>query len=480
MTEDVADRIRAGVKWLAFGKLATQIGTWAIGIITLRLLNPDVYGLIALATIFVTFISLFEELGLRVKLVQLQHVDPGYIRQVYGLSILTNVVLAAVLVACAPLIAAFFNEPRLTLVIIALALQFVISAPAVIPDAMIKRNLDFRSIATVEIAQGVLAAFTSLALAWLGYGVWSLVVGTIVATLIRTIGLMRISPFHAWPSFRLHGMLDTLKFGGHVTGQRVLWWAYQSYDRFLLGRVFDTHVLGLYYVARDLSSLPLQKLGSTVATASFTGLSRVAADRETFRAYLVKGLHVLSLVAFPICYGVAAVANDLVPILLGPKWPGVDTLVAVLSLIVPFRMLNSPLVEALNSLGRPQSGLASTAIAALLIVAGVSLGAHWGLMGVTLGWVIAYLFAFWQSLLPVARFGGFSAVDIIKAIAPAVLAAVAMLLIVRLARLGIGWPAPSIPGLAISIAIGVAVYGTAIALFDRFGLKLLLGLVRGK
>jgi teichuronic acid exporter len=475
---DVADRVRSGVKWLAFGKFGSQAVTWTFSILTLRLIAPDDYGLLAMASIFILFLALFQELGLRVRLVQLLELDREYVRAVYGMSVLTNVVLASLLIAGAPLIAALFAEPRLTAVVMVLAGQFVISSLAVIPDAMIRRNLDFRAMAAIEIAQGLAAASAALALAWYGFGVWALVAATIVGTSVRTVGLIWVSPFRALPSFRFKGMQETLLFGGHVTGQRVLWWAYTSFDKFLLGRMFDVHTVGLYSVAQHLAHLPLEKMGSTVATASFAGLSRVAGDPPTFRTYLLKGLALLSIVGVPVFLGIAVVAEDLVPLLLGAKWASVAPIVTMICLVMPLRMLNGPLVESLNSVGRPALGMAMTGVTAISVIAGVAIGIRWGAMGVATAWGVAFALSFVGTTIYMLRRLGVSVVGFLRAVLPSVIAGVIMVCVVKLARGHIGPPVPSLPSLLASIVIGATVYVGTIALIDRSGLRLVRGMIR--
>lgn len=475
---DVPAKIRAAVKWLSFGKILSQILAWAFSILTIRLLAPEDYGLMALATVFISFLNLFEELGLRVRLVQIKELDPGYVRDVYGLSILVNCLLAAVLVVASPAIAWFFDEERVRAIVMVMAAQFVISSLAVIPDAMIKRNLDFRAVTIVDICQGFLASSLTLVMAWMGYGVWSLVAGSVSGSLFRTAALMWISPFRAWPRLRLSGMRETLAFGGFVTMQRVAWWIYTRFDRMLLGKAYDTHLVGIYSVGLDLAYLPLEKLGSTVAVAAFTGLSRVANEIATFRTYLLKGINVLSVAMFPVFYGIGAIAFEIVPLLLGKDWLAVAPITLAFCLVMPLRMINGPLTEALNSLGRPAAAMWATIAIAVVVVLGVVGGIGWGPLGVAVGWAVAFPFAFIGNAILVARYVKIGFRDYARVIVPAWIAAGLMMVAVFYTRPLLPWPAPSVPGVIASVAIGVFVYSGVIALLDRNAVRLLLTMLR--
>jgi len=475
---DIPSRIRSGVGWLGFGKLVTQVGSLVFSVLTIRLLSPHDYGLMAIAVVFTYFLSLFAELGLRVKLVQMRTLDPDYVRAVYGLSICTNVVLVAGLMLASPAIAWFFREPEMTAIVCVLSLQFLMTSWAVTPDAMLVRNMEFRVISLIEMAQSFLNAGVTLLLAWLGYGVWSLVCGTISATALRTVLMMWASPFRGTPLFRFRGMGETLSFGGYVIFQRISVWSTLTVDKMLIGRVLDAHVLGFYQVAFDLAYRPLDKFGSVINITAFSGLSRVADEPETFRAYLAKGMKLLAMFGCPVFYGMAAVAPDLIPVLLGERWAPVTPIMQVLCIAMPFHMLLDPLAAAFNSRGRPRLALLVAFRTAIAIGIGISVGLGWGILGVASGWAVGLATGFLTAVLLTVRRIGLSGFALLGAVAPGLVCAAAMTVAVLAVRQWLPWPVPDLRGLAVSVPLGVVFYAAAVALLDRQGLQLLVGFVR--
>ena len=475
---DLGSRIKSGVRWLGVGKATVQIYTWVLTILTMRILEPHVYGLLAIATIFLSFLSLFEELGLRMKLVQMKEFTTEYLRSLYGLSIVTNGILACSLMVAAPLIAVFFKQAELKAVIIVLASQFLVSSLAVIPDAMIKRQLDFRTISIVDIAQAVSAATLTLFLAARGFGVWSLVYGTIAGTVVRTLSLVVASPFRAWPSFNFAGLGPTLRFGGLVTASRLVWWAFSNLDRFLIGRFFDTHLLGVYSGGAQLATMPLDKVGSILNLVSFAGLARAADDLKAFRHYLLRACRLVALMMFPVFFGIAAIAREVVPVVFGPRWLGMETVMAILALSVPARSLSLPLIESLNSLGKPQEVLKCSLVAAVMYVTGILLGLSWGLQGIATGIVLAGGFTFATNLRIVEKNTRVSTLQIVKEVWKPLLASIAMLCLLLVLRPVLPLPFPTLGGLCLSIGVGGAFYLGLIALIDREGFLLLVNLVR--
>jgi teichuronic acid exporter len=471
---DIGDRIRSGARWLGATKVIAQTYTWILTVITMRLLSPDVYGLLAIATIFVSFLALFEELGIRVKLVQMKEYTLEYVRSVYGLSIVVNLTLALALIVFSPLIAAFFNREELALVVAVLAMQFILSSFAVIPDVMLKRELNFSRLALIDLAQGMTGATVTLVLAWLGEGVWALVFGTIAATLVRTVGLLVASPFKSLPSFKFRGLGETLQFGGIVTAQRLVWWTYSNVDRVLIGRFFDTHSLGIYSAGSQLATMPLDKIGNMLNVLSFTGLARAKDDEAQFRHFLVRAATLVSVTLFPIFFGIAVVANELVPLVFGNRWAGMEEVAAIIALSVPARCLSTPLVESLNSLGKPLESLKCTIVTGLLFVLAASIGVAFGIEGVAIGIVAASLLSFANNLRVLGRVAGLAARSILNAISLPLGASMIMGISLALIRPLLPFEFPSVQGLLVSIVFGAGIYSAILFAFDRAAFNLAL------
>ena len=475
---DVADKIRSGARWLGAAKAVTQLYTWVLTVVVMRLLVPEDYALMAMAGVFLAFIVQFEELGLRVKLVQMKDYTVEYARSVYGLVLVTNFALVATLALASPFIADFFSQERLIPIIIVLSFGMMIGALGSIPDALIKRELDFRSLALVDVVRNVIASTSTLALAAMGFGVWSLVFSALIGSVIGTIGLFIASPFRSAPSFNFKGMGDTLHFGGLVMLQRLVWWAYSGLDSLLIGRFYPAHALGIYGTAGQLATLPLEKVGSILNVLSFTGLSRVNQDREMFRHYLARATKLVSLVLFPAFFGIAAIANEFAPVLLGERWSGLGTIAAILALSAPARCISSVVVESLNSLGKPQLHLRCMIVTAALFAIGIVAGLPIGLEAIAIGVVVASAAACLHNMILVCAQVEMPLSRLLVGMWQPTAAGIAMLLALTALRPLLPIEFPSALGLGATVAMGIAIYGGLIAAFDRDGFGLVLGFVR--
>src|SRR5689334_118598 len=195
-------RVLSAVRWSAGAKLASQSLSWVITIVVIRLLRPEDYGLMAMATIFVGLLTLFNELGV-----------------------------------AAPIIAMFFDEPRLVLLMRVLALQFVIVAFSVVPQSLLERELSFKRRSLADLVSTTIGALATLVLAFLGHGVWALVWGNLAQLSSNMVLVNLARPYLRWPSFKLAGLRDVATFGGYVSMARLLWYFYAQADIFIGGRL---------------------------------------------------------------------------------------------------------------------------------------------------------------------------------------------------------------------------------------------------
>lgn len=165
----------SGLRWVAGAKLLGQVVTWGITIVVMRILSPEDYGVLAMATVLVAFLAMMAQFGVGAAAVQAADMDDGKLRQIFGLVILINSSLFLLLFLTAPLVGWFFEEPRLVAIIRVLGLQFVLMMFSVIPSSQLSRKLDFKGQSLVELSGAIASSLTALASALAGLGVWSLV-----------------------------------------------------------------------------------------------------------------------------------------------------------------------------------------------------------------------------------------------------------------------------------------------------------------
>jgi len=378
------------IRWSAVERISVQLITWALTLWVVRLLSPADYGLMAMATVCTTFLSLINELGLASAIVQRHELTHNLLRQAVGYVFLVNSVCFVGLSAAAPLIARFFGEDRLALIVCVLAFDFVIQAPGVVPLALLVRGLEFRRKSVVEVAARILSGVLTLGLALAGEGVWALVWGSLLGSVVRSVGFIVVSGFKPSPSFSLSELSEVVAFGGTVMMQRILWFAYTQADIFLIGRLLGGEALGFYSVAVHLGSLPMQKLNAIINQLTLPTFSRLRSQDASVAFYAHKAIRFLSLFAFPVFFGISAVAPEITAGILGEKWLPALVPLALMSLIMPLRMVGAPISEILNAIGKPGVVLGNVVLTMVVIVPAILIGTMWDVTGVCLAWILVY------------------------------------------------------------------------------------------
>jgi O-antigen/teichoic acid export membrane protein len=402
----------SALKWAMAAKLVIQIVSWAGTLVVVRLLTPEDYGLMAKVAVVCAIAEVIAEFGLGSAIVRAAAITRDELRKIYGASLLFAVGVTMAVTAAAPLLARLFQEPRLTWPIAGASLQIVIAAAAVIPAAMATRELSFRPLAKIEMVVGVTSISATLLLALLGAGVWSLVLGALSGAIVRSTALLMIGE-RLRPLFSLRGIGEHLKFGMTLVGNRVGYLVVVQSD-ILIGSAFlSTTEIGQYSVALQLATLPMTKVMGTINQITLPAVARQQDDPPRVRRALLRSIGLISLIAFPVLWGISAVAPELVSVLFGPKWRQVVPALTILPLVVPVRMVCSVMFSTSLALGNRNVDLRNTIVNFVLLPSGFFVGAHWGLVGLSSAWLVSVPLAYAFSVPAMLRFIGIRMRDLV-------------------------------------------------------------------
>jgi teichuronic acid exporter len=469
----------AGLRWTVSVRLFSQIITWGITLLVIRILSPADYGLLAMATVFIAFLSMFSEIGLGAAVVQSSDVNLPLLRRTFGVLLIINLGLMAILFVTAPWIGEFYNEPQLTPIVRVLSLQFFLGGLSVIPDAQLQRRMEFRTRSLLDLSGAVAGSLTTLTMALSGAGVWSLVAGSMLGQTIKTIGTNYYSPFFHLPDFSIKGMQPLLRFGGHFTSVQVIWMFLSQVDVIICAKLLGTQALGFYSVAMQLASLPGQRISSLVNQVAFPTFSRIQEDIPKVRTSMLFGVRILSLVGFPILFCISAMAPEIIEVVLGDKWISSTFALQALALMIPFRLIGNFVGTVTQSVGRTDIILRNVLFSLVVIPSALFLGARgWGLTGLALGWLFASPLIFFQAMVSTAPVFGMSLRQLAASMIPSALASLLAYIAVALARNLLPSADHSFVRLVALLTVGMASYAGASHLLNRQGMREGLDLFR--
>ncbi len=471
--KSIRQSVLSGARWTLAARVGLQLVTWPITIVVMRELEPGDYGVFAIAMLAHGFITLFAELGLGVALVQAREVSAAQARMAASVVLGLNAMIALVIVAIAPWVAAEYDAPEVTGVMWALTGELAFAALAAVPMAMLERGLRFRAISIAQITGGVSGAFVTLGLALADAGVWALVAGALTNAGVRSFGWILAHGRLVMPGpVSLEGIGPMIHVSGHAVVSRMLWYWSGQADSLILGLQLHAHALGAYSVSSQLAMLPAGKAMEAVNRVAFPVLCRLRDDAANLLALVTRLRALLALYGFGVCWGLAAVAPEFVHLVLGPKWVNAQMPLAALALVAPLRMLSAFHNTVVTAVSRPEAATRELLFAALLMPSAVGVGAWWGgLFGAALAWTLAYPMVFALSVGLTSSAVGQRWREAIAPSGMPVLAGLCMAGAIWLCRRAVGAELPLAALLGLEIVLGAAVY---LAVLWWGGRKLLL------
>lgn len=423
-----------GLKWTASTKAASQIISWITTIYVIRILAPGDYGLMAMASVVIVFLSTFNEFGLGAALVQSRDIDDKRTGAVYGAMLFLGVAFSIFLALCSYWIGLFFEEPRLPAIISVAGLQFIISAATLVPESLMRRAMDFKIIGIGDMVGAISASLTTFLFAISGYGVWSLVLGSLAGALIRAAIIVILCPQKARPNLHLNSARTLLSFGSLITGSRFIAYFMSQSDVLIGAKFLGKEALGIYTVSLHIATLPMEKAMSTLNQVAFSAVARMQDKKIAVSNGLLKAIRLLSLLILPVVVTLATLASELILLLLGSKWEGAIIPLQLASIVIPIRMLNGLLFTAVNGLGRADIGFKNTITGAIIMPICFLAGVQWGVIGLAAAWVLGTPVAFALNFRRTREITGLSGSNIFRAIKTAAIGSFIMAITVIISR----------------------------------------------
>lgn len=477
MEPTLRKKVLLGLSWSAGLKFLGQAASWIITIVVMRKLSPQDYGLMGMAGVIITYVARINELGLGAAIIQAEVVDERIKSQIFSLLIIVNFGLFLLCFLLAPIISTFFSEPRLVPIVRLLATQFVLASFTIIPQSLIARDMLFKERSIVSLLALIAGSLTTLALALAEWGVWSLVWGSLILDFFMVAGLNLIKPCLFLPNFSLKGMGRIISFGGYVTVSRIIWAFYSQADVIIVGKLLGQRLLGFYSVAINLASLPMEKISGIINQVAFPAFASIQTDAETAASHFLKAVRLMSLMAFPVLWGISSISADLVDTLLGDKWVNVVVPLQTISLVIPVRMVSNLMSPMLLGLGRADVQLFNVIVYSLVLPIGFLLGTRWGIAGVSMVWTTMFPLAFLFNMSRAVRVVKMSLYDVIRQMIVPFAAAVIMYIAVGFLRAGIP-DTNQIIRLILCIIAGAVVYTSLIIIFAKDSYREALALIR--
>ncbi|PJE80918.1 Lipopolysaccharide biosynthesis protein WzxC [invertebrate metagenome] len=423
---EIGARIIHGLKVSVVLRFFAQAMVWACTLLLVRILNPDDYGLMAMSLLFVGIINMISDAGLGRLIVHTENLSDRLIAQSFTLNLLWSILLFLGLFLLAPLISDFFHEPRLTVLIRIVACQHLIVIFHTLPNGLSIRRMQFFQREVIQGSAMLGSALVTLGLALSGYGVWSLVIGYLFLKMIQVSGLLFLNPIFFPVTTDFSDFRPTVAhYSIRVMLNDVFRYLYLSLPSVCIGHILNKTQLGFFSVARNLSSLPGDKMGEIMTSLGWSSFSRLQNKPEVAGAYLLKSIQLASGILFPVYFGMAAVAPEIVYLLFSEKWLPMVIPFQLLALCGPWRLYTEIIGTAATAAGYPER-TARVLLGSLIMMLLVVPATAWGISGVSVACVMIGIASFMihsRGLLPLF---GLTARQILCAMMPGGISALIM------------------------------------------------------
>jgi teichuronic acid exporter len=367
---------------------SSQLFSWACFLITIRLLSPADYGLLALQVVLMP-LAYTSSLGIGRAIVTLRELTEDQISQLNTVGLLLGLGSYALAAAAAVPVARFYKIPSLVPVILVSSLGMIIGGSQLVSNGLLMKEMRFRELCTFNAVAAVVGSTFTLLFAWLGWGYWALIFGGMAGGVVRTVLVFWARP-HAYAFPHWKSVRDPLTFGRHVVVSTMAADVYESLDNFTAGRILGPAALGLYGMAWTLANLPMEKVTSMVTTVIASYLAAIKDDLGALRRYIRNLTEGIALLTFPGCVGLGLIAHEFVPVVLGHKWLGMTGPLEVLSIYAGLRSVVALIPKLLISLGNSRFVMWMDLITLPVLGIAFYIGSHWGITGIAWGWVVAY------------------------------------------------------------------------------------------
>lgn len=310
---------------------AARIGARFIGFINTlvlaRLLTPDDFGVVAIGVTIMQLLQNFSDIGVAQAVIKYHDGDRDQTDTLFTLSLLRGVGVAAILAFLAVFAGRFYADERMTTIFLAFAGTTVLSGLINPRFYEFERDLDFSKEAFVSIALKVISVLVSILIAVAFRSYWAIVAGYGAGVLSQLILSYVLKPYR--PRLSLKSVSSLIEFSGWVTATSALVALNNKTEVLIIGRMLGTRLTGLFHVGEQVAAIATTELATPIARAVYPGLSTLQADADAMRRAFLRGTEALAAIALPAAVGSALVADEIVSILLGDKWPGAVPIVQV-------------------------------------------------------------------------------------------------------------------------------------------------------
>ena len=459
--------------WRFMERCGAQIMAFVVSVILARLLEPSLYGTVALVTAITTILQVFVDSGMANALIQKKDTDDLDYSSVFYFNLAFCVLLYAGLFLAAPFISGIYKNTTLTPIIRVLGLTIIVSGVKNVQQAYVSKTMQFRRFFFATLGGTIFSAAVGIAMAYRGYGVWALVCQQLLNVTVNTAILWLTVGWKPKRMFSLQRLGGLIAYGWKLLASALLDTVYLKAYQLIIGIKYSTADLAFYNKADQMPNLVVENINASIDSVLLPVLSAEQDDRAHVREMTRRAIKVSTYIMMPLMAGLAVCAEPLMRLLLTEKWVPCVPYLRVFCMIYAFYPLHTANLNAIKAVGRSDVFLKLEIIKKVMETAVLLATMRYGVMAMALGQLLSATVSQVINAWPNKKLLDYSYLRQLKDMLPAIALSLLMALcLLPIARLGLGdWAT-----LGIQVPLGAAVYVLCSKLFkvDSFEYMLLI------
>lgn len=465
-----SSQMKSGLVYTAMAKYSGIVVSLLISSVLARLLPPAAFGVIAIATVFIVFFSIFSDMGLSSAIIQKRDLTKEDYTNLFSLTVYSGLILGGLFFLCSWLISRFYKDPQLIGICQMLSLNIVFATWNIVPNGLLLRDKEFKFIGIRTISIQIVLGIISIIAAYCGAGVYALLINPILGSFL----IFLLNYYKQPVSFSLSPQFSSLKkvasYSVYTFGFSLINYFTRNLDKLLVGRVFGLAPLGYYEKSYRLMMLPVQNLASVITPVLHPVLADYQNDLKSQIDKYLKLMKMLALIGMPVSAFLYFSADQLVLIIFGNQWLPSVPVFKILSLSVGLQIVGSTAGALYQAINRTKAMFILGVSNTIINVAGLLIGVYVlkSIEGVAWMWVATLYIGLWNNIV-LAKCAGISVMKTFEPYLPSIIpTAIVAILAYSVSLFGIG---NMLVSLLLNVLILMVVLASSCQYYNIFNIK---------
>lgn len=476
MSNNIQQRAVSNVIWRFLERCGAQLVTLLVTIVLARLLDPSVYGEVAIVTVFITILQVFVDGGLGTALIQKKDADELDFSSVFYFNLLACTVLYALLFILTPLITNFFEMQHLTSVVRVCGIVVLISGVKNVQQAYISKHLLFKKFFFATLGGTTLAAAVGIYMAVKDFGIWALVCQNLTNQVVDTFILWITVRWRPGKKFSFVRLKKLISYGWKLLASALLGTIYNELRQLIIGKRYSTSDLAFYNQGYRIPSFIISNVNSSIDSVLLPTLADEQNDKVRVKAMVRRAIVTSTYIMMPLLFGLSACAVPLVYLVLGEKWLPCVVYIRIFSISLCFYVVHTANLNAIKALGRSDIFLRLEIVKKVVGFAILFTSMWFGVLAMALSGLLECLLAQIINSWPNKKLLNYSYLEQVKDMLPQLLLSAGMaILVYPISLLDI----PYALMLIIQIPLGALFYFLCSKLFHLESYAYIMGIING-